>query len=520
MAINVPYEKLVTCISVIDESSPSVSVHSSDWAAFRNNYPYRTFYLLQPSGGIWPLSALNMPSNYLSDPYANGGIQVNRDDGNAALRSDWFSICNLSVLPSGSVLSLWVDISGSMTFKTVQASYDYFKQRCDNAGIEIVLETSDRGERWIPGHNKPIRPSSNFTIINPGPDNIEGTADDSQVTTIKITSGECVTLSWIIFGDIDTASVLPTVGNITNQVGGYQYVDTAQVCPTSDTTYQLSVEGPAGTSFKTVFVDVLTPPTINLTANPGTSIIKGSCVTLDWETLGDASSITWTSGNITNGNITSSETVCPQDTTTYCAVADGEAGKSPPACITIVVSQPPTATISSPNSIKYKEKLFVNYETKYANVSIKITPIYTYIDGTNSTGNTINITPVASSSELNGTNTVVSAEGFEIPVDWNNKGPSSIQLVLVVSGSGGTKTTSSTTKVIIDQEPTNIIIEESSGKIKDEEPVYTPDTIPDDTILSQLYFIDDIDIPVEIKSNYPIKVSINKSNVWNDVREI
>ena len=59
-------------------------------------------------------------------------------------------------------------------------------------------------------------------------------------------------------------------------------------------------------------------------------------------------------------------------------------------------------------------------------------------------------------------------------------------------------------------------IEESDDKLKDAEPVYTPDA----ELLSEMYLIDDIDIPVEIKSNYPIKVDINKNDNWEDVRQI
>ena len=59
--------------------------------------------------------------------------------------------------------------------------------------------------------------------------------------------------------------------------------------------YQLTATGPAGSTFKTVFVDVLTRPSIIFSANPGTSITAGSCVTINWETTGDADQIVWTS---------------------------------------------------------------------------------------------------------------------------------------------------------------------------------------------------------------------------------
>jgi hypothetical protein len=62
--------------------------------------------------------------------------------------------------------------------------------------------------------------------------------------------------------------------------------------------------------------------------------------------------------------------------------------------------------------------------------------------------------------------------------------------------------------------------EETDEKFATENPVYTPDIIPEQTLESDLYKIKDIDIPVEIKSNYPIKVDINKNDSWDDVRSI
>lgn len=521
--LNVAYENLITCISIIDESSPSVTTHQNDWSAFRNNYPYRTFYLLQPTfqgdgtNPVYGTDRMNMPPNYLADPYANGTIQVNRDQGNVNLRSDWFALCNLDVVPEGSYVSVWLDISGSMVYATVAASYQFFEQRCEAAGLNIVLETSNSGERWIPGHNQDLPPNGQLYIIDPDTGN--------QVTTIRIAGGECVELTWFIFGEITSASIT-MLGELYETPVGDQlgYVGTATVCPEVDTMYQLLVDGPAGDLFRTVFVDTLTVPSIVFTVNPGTSITAGSCVTISWETTGDADEIIWTSGNITNGNLTSSENVCPLDTTIYCAYADGEAGPSEIACVTIIVAQPPTASIDAPVTIDYGDDLFIDFDTEYANVSITITPIYTYLDGNVITGDSVSITPVAESAEINGGSssliTVVSRTAYQIPVVWNNFGPSSIQLVLTAQGSGGSKTALKTVNVNIDQTPDNITIDETGDKFKDEDPVYTPDVVPQDVVLSQLYEINGIDIPVEIKSDYPIKVDINNSNTWNDLREI
>ena len=51
---------------------------------------------------------------FQSDPNAFGPIRVNRDEGNVGSRSDWFAICNFGSLPYGTIVSIWIDVSGSM----------------------------------------------------------------------------------------------------------------------------------------------------------------------------------------------------------------------------------------------------------------------------------------------------------------------------------------------------------------------------------------------------------------------
>jgi hypothetical protein len=139
------------CISVIDESSPSAEVTRTDWLSFRGNYPNRNFWLLQPGR---TKSELKISTEYETDSKAFYR-SVNRDNGNRSNRSDWFTICNLTSYPAGTVISLSIDNSGSMTTATVQASYDLFKQKCARAGLDL-RETPMSGERYIPSHNKDL----------------------------------------------------------------------------------------------------------------------------------------------------------------------------------------------------------------------------------------------------------------------------------------------------------------------------------------------------------------------------
>ena len=67
------------CVAVIDESdSQSTSHFSTKWEEFRNTYPNRTFYLLQPSNvgfGVsvdnTTYSTLSCPDNFLSETTVN-----------------------------------------------------------------------------------------------------------------------------------------------------------------------------------------------------------------------------------------------------------------------------------------------------------------------------------------------------------------------------------------------------------------------------------------------------------------
>ena len=77
-----------------------------------------------------------------------GPVQVNRDDGNAAQATDWYTICDLDTLPKGSSIALFIDTSGSMNMGTVQASYDAFVAKLNEKNITITTVTNNE-EDWI-----------------------------------------------------------------------------------------------------------------------------------------------------------------------------------------------------------------------------------------------------------------------------------------------------------------------------------------------------------------------------------
>lgn len=84
-----------------------------------------------------------------------GPILVNRDNGNDADASDWYDLCSLDNVPSGSKISLFLDNSGSMTTDTVRASFNRLLQRCNARNIEIVI-TENSSEDWITPFDKDL----------------------------------------------------------------------------------------------------------------------------------------------------------------------------------------------------------------------------------------------------------------------------------------------------------------------------------------------------------------------------
>lgn len=131
-----------TCIAVIDEAS-SFSNPTAAWTSFRNNWPQRPFYLLQP-GRTRP--ELKEPTAFVNDPLT-AYSQVIRDNGTPPT-SDWYTICGIDQLPDGSKLALFIDTSGSMRLSTVQASYNLFKQKIQARNMSII-EVFNGNENWI-----------------------------------------------------------------------------------------------------------------------------------------------------------------------------------------------------------------------------------------------------------------------------------------------------------------------------------------------------------------------------------
>ena len=348
-----------------------------------------------------------------------------------------------------------------------------------------------------------------------GPDAPPAPTASLSISPTAIIQGGSVTLTWsstngTSFSLTDVASPGSSgSATLTNITAGKTY------------TYTVSNEASSVTASKTLTVYV--PPTLNMVISTS-SIIEGQSATISWSINGDGNTVSWTKpvGNLpTNTNANSSITVSPATSTTYCAVASGLGGVSPETCVSLTVyAIPIVEEFIVPAAINYGVGSFnIEYETKYANTELKMEIFHTgYTSGPNNGSSFLAETYVlttagsaeagSSAADANGTITY--------SPQWDDFGPRNMIVRLSGQGNGGSFIEEKTVVVNIDETPDNFTIDESEEKLKDEDPVITPET----EILSEMYYIDDIDIPVEIKSDYPILVDVNKNETWIKVRQI
>jgi hypothetical protein len=371
----------------------------------------------------------------------------------------------------------------------------------DAGGIDIWFQTSvDSGDSY--GSNSYIR---DFTITTTGL---------KPGATGRGGGGAAVVYGSISYETLEeTTNYLP--GSLTSAVIGTAGIGGGTTGGCAD-----GLKGKI-TVVQTIFPQVYLSSNIYLCTPTSPSAI------LSWITAGDADAIRWpTNGDITNGNLESNSTVTPTVTTTYTAEAYNTSNSdlvsfNPEASVTIVViSAPSIGKFQVPDQIDYGSNAFnVIYETEYANTNLKLEFFNAgYTAGPNSGSSFLQQTVVlttAGSAETGNEN--IDADGtISYSPQWDNFGPRSIVVRLTAEGDGGSVIEEETIGVVIDETPDNITIDETDDALKDQDPVYTPET----EVLSEMYYVDDIDIPVEIKSNYPIKVDINKDDNWTKVRQI
>jgi hypothetical protein len=310
----------------------------------------------------------------------------------------------------------------------------------------------------------------------------------------SIIRGETATLSWTVTGQLISLSINQGIGNVAT-------TGTRSVSPQNTTTYTITAVGEGGTVSRSVTLTVYIPPQTLLTLDNAT-IIRGQCTFLRWTTTGDAGSATITPG-IGPVNINGNRQICPTETTTYTINVSGLGGTASDS-ITLTVYQPPTVDLSGPASLNYEQQGVLTYQATDADISLEIFPSYSY-KNTNVSGDII----VLSTGQF-------SSGTINTQIPYNDFGPFSVTYLIRAIGNGGQETKSVIIPINVDETPSNFLVPESEDLLKNQNPIYTPDS----TVTSYEILIEDIDIPVEVKADRPILVDVNDQEIWTPIRQI
>jgi hypothetical protein len=341
---------------------------------------------------------------------------------------------------------------------------------------------------------------SNASNYNPNANANDGSCSYPQasisfsVSPSTIIEGQSATLTWSISNS--TSRNLSGVGSIAAN-------SSLVVTPGSTTTYTINASYYSYNNTSTSrTVTVYQKPEIFASVSP-TTINNGQSATLQWSTSGDASSMTispFPGSTTLNGNLTVSPTV----TTTYTLSASGNGG-SDTETVTLVVNDPPSVSLDVPNSVSYGDVIEIQHSQENSTSLYELRMLMTDLDGVTT----------EDSADLGAATSTPTTTNTYSPA-YTNRGPSSIRFTLHGQGAGSlTDQEIKTVYINIDQLPDVVNFPTSEDKLKDEQPVITPD----ETITSEQVVINDIDIPVEIKSNSPIQVQI-ENGTYQNIRQI
>ena len=315
----------------------------------------------------------------------------------------------------------------------------------------------------------------------------------------SIIQGQSTTVSWSASGDINSVNI-SGIGNVGTS-------GSLNVSPSSSTGYMISAINPAYTTTDSVFVTVLIPPTVTMSLDNST-IVLGESTVLRWNVSGDANTMTIDNG-IGNTTLAGSQTITPTSTVVYTGTASGPGGTGSSTAV-LTVLPPPTLSVSGPLVVDYGEPMTFSIEG--TNLPGGVSYVYSQV---NTNGSTEQVTtPVTIPGS---TGDLVNITDFEFTPVYDNFGPSSVSITFTGNGYGGLFSVDvEVIPVNIDQTPDAIDIPSTEDKLRDEEPVVTPNV----EVTSEQIVVEDIDIPVEIKSDYPIQVEIENDDNWYSVREI
>ena len=321
------------------------------------------------------------------------------------------------------------------------------------------------------------------------------------VSPQQILQGDNVELSWGIAGAYNQINIDPGFTNLERQ-------GTRTINPQIDTQFNLTVVGPGGNANQPASVDVLIPPDVSLFSDAtNNTIVLGESVNLSWTITGDVSTAQMTPGvgevNISGGPVSVSPTV----DTVYTLTASHPLAGQDSDQVEIIVLQPPTVSLSGPVSVDYGQNITLSLEATNATTSLQLLAIYHYEDNPGSSYEIVEEYGVA--EQFNGQE--------ELIVPYTDFGPDRIEYRLYAVGAGGLSDEADIeVNINIDRTPDALDIPETDEAIKNEDPVVTPDQ----EVTSVQLLVNDIDVPVKIKADYPIQVEIDDDGNYRDVEQI
>ena len=321
--------------------------------------------------------------------------------------------------------------------------------------------------------------------------------DVFTATPSTLIQGNTFVLNWSVSGPTNSISISNGIGNVSTS-------GSVTLTATEDRTYTITATGTGGTDAESVVVDVKIPPEITFTVDKP-QLVGGDTATLTWSVTGDADTMSINPG-IGSTLLSGTQIITPTQDTTYTAVASGLGGTATEQ-ISVEVVYPPEVQLTGPLSTDYGNDITLTYNADNAVTSLQI--LRKYVSQGNVEPNWTLVENLPTGQNTSGT--------YLFSPDYDNFGPDVVQFQLYAVGEAGlTDTATFDAFINIDRTPDAIDIPASEDKLRDEEPVITPDAV----VTSEQIVVNDIDVPVEIKADQPIQVEIDDSGTFQDIREI
>ena len=308
--------------------------------------------------------------------------------------------------------------------------------------------------------------------------------------------GNTFQLNWSVSGNVTTVNI--------SDVGNVNASGSAMILPGGDITYTITATGPGGTVAKSVAIDVHIPPQISFSVDKP-QLVGGDSATLTWSVTGDADTMSINPG-IGSTNLSGTQVIQPSQDTTYTAVASGLGGTDTEQ-LTVEVVYPPEVSLTGPLSTDYGDDITLTFNADNAVTSLQLLRKYVSQGNPEPDWTLVENLPTGQNTSGN----------LLFSPDYDDFGPDVVQFQLYAVGEAGLNDTATFDAFInVDRTPDAIDIPASEDKLRDEQPVITPDAV----VTSEQIVVNDIDVPVEIKADQPIQVEVDDSGTFQDIREI